>query len=129
MDEVRIPPADSAHLVPTPEHVPADKVYPFPYVLGATTKLPPHRFIPEIHENAPEVFWAERVYNGIRGAWVPRKLEHLHQVYNDNEHFCARDFAPFSTLLGEDWFLVPAERSEEHTSELQSLMRISYAVF
>src|SRR3546814_21055713 len=64
MDEVRIPPADSAHLVPTPEHVPADKVYPFPYVLGATTKLPPHRFIPEIHENAPEVFWAERVYNG-----------------------------------------------------------------
>src|SRR3546814_7410973 len=25
--------------------------------------------------------------------------------------------------------LVPAERSEEHTSELQSLMRISYAVF
>src|SRR3546814_5123105 len=24
---------------------------------------------------------------------------------------------------------VPAERSEEHTSELQSLMRISYAVF
>src|SRR3546814_5899361 len=25
--------------------------------------------------------------------------------------------------------LIPAERSEEHTSELQSLMRISYAVF
>src|SRR3546814_9675153 len=25
--------------------------------------------------------------------------------------------------------LVPAQRSEEHTSELQSLMRISYAVF
>src|SRR3546814_6706563 len=24
---------------------------------------------------------------------------------------------------------IPAERSEEHTSELQSLMRISYAVF
>src|SRR3546814_9616178 len=27
------------------------------------------------------------------------------------------------------WFLVRASRSEEHTSELQSLMRISYAVF
>src|SRR3546814_1887500 len=26
-------------------------------------------------------------------------------------------------------FLVPAGRSEEHTSEIQSLMRISYAVF
>src|SRR3546814_4424104 len=27
------------------------------------------------------------------------------------------------------WALRPGERSEEHTSELQSLMRISYAVF
>src|SRR3546814_4103117 len=28
-----------------------------------------------------------------------------------------------------DWILQKATRSEEHTSELQSLMRISYAVF
>src|SRR3546814_7827389 len=28
-----------------------------------------------------------------------------------------------------DWLKLTAERSEEHTSELQSLMRISYAVF
>src|SRR3546814_182408 len=27
------------------------------------------------------------------------------------------------------WFMYPPSRSEEHTSELQSLMRISYAVF
>src|SRR3546814_6889384 len=32
---------------------------------------------------------------------------------------------PHSGLAGQ----TPAERSEEHTSELQSLMRISYAVF
>src|SRR3546814_10055880 len=32
--------------------------------------------------------------------------------------------------LGFLWFnTYPAQRSEEHTSELQSLMRISYAVF
>src|SRR3546814_1402068 len=31
----------------------------------------------------------------------------------------------FESLKGQD----PAQRSEEHTSELQSLMRISYAVF
>src|SRR3546814_7706674 len=30
---------------------------------------------------------------------------------------------------GTDELAVPRERSEEHTSELQSLMRISYAVF
>src|SRR3546814_4182173 len=32
-------------------------------------------------------------------------------------------------LLGIEGHLIPRGRSEEHTSELQSLMRISYAVF
>src|SRR3546814_18764968 len=32
-------------------------------------------------------------------------------------------------LISRDRFEFRAERSEEHTSELQSLMRISYAVF
>src|SRR3546814_4202874 len=31
--------------------------------------------------------------------------------------------------LDHRWFIGGVERSEEHTSELQSLMRISYAVF
>src|SRR3546814_10918938 len=34
---------------------------------------------------------------------------------------------PWTLFLGEGW--CPRRRSEEHTSELQSLMRISYAVF
>src|SRR3546814_5330975 len=34
-----------------------------------------------------------------------------------------------SAVLGSVAFVVPSVRSEEHTSELQSLMRISYAVF
>src|SRR3546814_19454947 len=38
---------------------------------------------------------------------------------------------PFNGMQGENLLHVAAscERSEEHTSELQSLMRISYAVF
>src|SRR3546814_5073329 len=38
-----------------------------------------------------------------------------------NNHLLADRFAA--------WFLAACYRSEEHTSELQSLMRISYAVF
>src|SRR3546814_9574936 len=37
----------------------------------------------------------------------------------------ARDFAGLAQHLAGEWRV----RSEEHTSELQSLMRISYAVF
>src|SRR3546814_8926220 len=34
-----------------------------------------------------------------------------------------------NVMFGRDFVSVTAARSEEHTSELQSLMRISYAVF
>src|SRR3546814_7405634 len=39
------------------------------------------------------------------------------------------DFIEPDLVLTKDGVLVARHRSEEHTSELQSLMRISYAVF
>src|SRR3546814_2606888 len=36
---------------------------------------------------------------------------------------------PFRFVRHPNYVIVAAERSEEHTSELQSLLRISYAVF
>src|SRR3546814_9827107 len=36
---------------------------------------------------------------------------------------------PFKGFFEELYAIIPPFRSEEHTSELQSLMRISYAVF
>src|SRR3546814_2699677 len=41
-------------------------------------------------------------------------------------HRCRKRFQPFGR---QPLILFPRPRSEEHTSELQSLMRISYAVF
>src|SRR3546814_1406739 len=40
-----------------------------------------------------------------------------------------RALLELALMAFEDKQYVPAKRSEEHTSELQSLMRISYAVF
>lgn len=97
-------------------------MYNIPYILGSTTKRPPHRFIPEIHENTPDLFWSERMYNGNQGAWVPRKLHLLQHVYTDNEHFCARGFAAFAKLVGQDWFLVPAEADPPIHSTLRALV-------
>src|SRR3546814_9754831 len=47
-----------------------------------------------------------------------------HRGWDSPAHLCHR--AQHAWLVGNDH---PADRSEEHTSELQSLMRISYAVF
>src|SRR3546814_9999934 len=55
----------------------------------------------------------------------PRRLSHFGrmglQISNGTDHHFMGDF---SRILDKE-----ANRSEEHTSELQSLMRISYAVF
>src|SRR3546814_8767480 len=48
---------------------------------------------------------------------------------NWNERVEATDDAQMLRAAGHDVALVEGDRSEEHTSELQSLMRISYAVF
>src|SRR3546814_3441318 len=44
-------------------------------------------------------------------------------------HEIESDVEPFRLILLGLFFLAVGMRSEEHTSELQSLMRISYAVF
>jgi cytochrome P450 len=93
---------------PVPAHVPPELVRPFPYVLGATSKATPHGFIKAIHEG-PEVFWAERCFNGLRGAWVVRGLEALQQLYQDTEHYTARGLVPFATLVGDSWHLALLE--------------------
>src|SRR3546814_4800918 len=50
--------------------------------------------------------------------------------HSSRPHIAARLKQPTRAVWAEiAWGLLPAPRSEEHTSELQSLMRISYAVF
>src|SRR3546814_6748905 len=42
---------------------------------------------------------------------------------------CEYEYSDYVISAGEEWQKLFGNRSEEHTSELQSLMRISYAVF
>src|SRR3546814_2316881 len=55
--------------------------------------------------NSQDQLKRNRYYRLVR--WMERRLPEQHRY----------------------WHALPAVRSEEHTSELQSLMRISYAVF
>src|SRR3546814_5404586 len=53
----------------------------------------------------------------------------IRRVADRDEHTLERDVARAAIFLIPDAHAGHARRSEEHTSELQSLMRISYAVF
>src|SRR3546814_2425368 len=70
----------------------------------------------------------------IRRAWRRGVAETAHSTAAAGAD--ARDLKPLSRARERGWGegvsgcrATQAERSEEHTSELQSLMRISYAVF
>src|SRR3546814_9712737 len=55
----------------------------------------------------------------------PQQISNTAATYIDDAPFSASGFLSAGTFITPD----PDIRSEEHTSELQSLMRISYAVF
>src|SRR3546814_8228825 len=59
---------------------------------------------------------------------MPRAAHRLHLLDRIGEQFLVR-FMLIGELVDEARISAVLERSEEHTSELQSLMRISYAVF
>lgn len=92
-----------------PAHVPKELVMSFPLRLGATTHDNPFTtIIPEMHRG-PAAFWAPDAWSGVSPAWVFRRAEDLTRIYLDDEHFSSKDFAPFATLVQEDWNVLPVE--------------------
>src|SRR3546814_9709199 len=65
---------------------------------------------------------------GWRGAYDPRPLVYHHHGRKTRED-ALRLRRVYDTARGAYYAKCIMDRSEEHTSELQSLMRISYAVF
>src|SRR3546814_6488685 len=80
---------------------------------------PYYRILPTTYENMP-IFWDADELAHLEGSFMLRQLEDRKaNIKADYDEICkhAPEFRQYSL------------RSEEHTSELQSLMRISYAVF
>src|SRR3546814_7370698 len=77
------------------------------------------------YPHVPGVDFAGTVEASSSPAWKPGDKVILTGWRVGEQHWGG--YAAKARVMG-DW-LVPLPRSEEHTSELQSLMRISYAVF
>src|SRR3546814_10764089 len=70
------------------------------------------RFYADVHSIVGELLYARNFYIAL----LSSDGEHIEFPYSVDERDLSRESRPLA-------------RSEEHTSELQSLMRISYAVF
>jgi cytochrome P450 len=103
--------------IPIPDHVPENLIEKdFPVVAGNFSNDNPFdRIIPQACEG-PDVIFVPDMVPGGGHAWVMRRFEDMRAVYNDTEHFRNRGFTSFSQLIGEDWYLVPAEQDPpDHT--------------
>jgi len=95
--------------VSIPAHVPPDRVAEYPLYLGAVTyENPFHRMVPAVHEG-PDAIYSMNAYPGDQPAWIFRRAKDVQAIYLDTEHFSAKDFAPFSKLLGDTWSVLPVE--------------------
>ncbi|MFZ4603687.1 MAG: cytochrome P450, partial [Caulobacterales bacterium] len=94
----------------TPAHVPPDLVFPSPIRLGAPATADPYKvLIPELHANAPEVFYAPGSHLSGGGTWIPRRAEDIRAVMLDAESFSSAAQTGLSRLIGQDWDLIPVE--------------------
>src|SRR3546814_5801504 len=80
---------------------------------------------------------ARACHKAIKGGWANKRHSDSWLTSLETHIIPAIGSAPVDQVtsvmvrdaLAPIWLTIPETRSEEHTSELQSLMRISYAVF
>ncbi|KJS09595.1 MAG: cytochrome P450 [Gammaproteobacteria bacterium BRH_c0] len=106
-----------------PAHVPKELVMSFPLRLGAETWDNPFTtLIPEMHK-APRAYYAPDAWSGVAPAWVFRRADDLTEIYLDTDNFSSKDFAPFATLMGENWGVFPVEADLPMHTHYRALMQ------
>lgn len=91
-----------------PDHIPPEMVKPF--VLNSRETVWQNPFdtvIPELHRG-PDAFYGSNAMAGY-SAWVFRKGAHLRELFADMENFKKKGNTGFSTMIGDDWSLIPSE--------------------
>src|SRR3546814_3584717 len=74
--------------------------------------------------------YLKRFLGGLAAQGLSKpEIRALANLYNDTVFHPPFDKTAIKAAVAAVWRQFQDERSEEHTSELQSLMRISYAVF
>lgn len=91
-----------------PAHIPAEQVQ-FCELNSRRTvyENPFDTIVPDLLDG-PEAFYGSNAMAGY-SAWVFRKAEHQKQIFADMENFKKKGNTGFSTMIGEDWSLVPSE--------------------
>lgn len=92
-----------------PAHVPPELAMEFPLTTRTLSYVNPFKeVIPAIHEG-PAIFWGTNIFPGPKGGWVLRRHEDLVKVYENTTGFIKKGNAEFSSMIGEQWDVIPTE--------------------
>src|SRR3546814_4263588 len=77
------------------------------------------------------MYWAQELAKQTEDKFLQKRFSSLAKILTENEKAIVGEMADVQGKPADigGYYLANPKRSEEHTSELQSLMRISYAVF
>ncbi len=79
--------ADDVKTIPTPVHVPADRVFDFDIYADPRLTEDLHESYATLHDDAPDIFYTPR--NG--GHWIFTRFDDIFRVVQDYEHFSVRE--------------------------------------
>ena len=112
---------------PLPEHVPPELAYDYPLTIGnKTTENPFDRIIPEVAAG-PIAFYARGAVPTGGDAWVFRRAKDLRAIFKNIENFTARGWTNLSSMIGENWLMVPVEYDPPEHGPLRALLNPLFA--
>jgi cytochrome P450 len=114
-------PAPTAGQDRIPPHVPKDLIYDARITEGPEFLAAPHKFMAELHENAPPVFF-DPGSEHRPAAWQLLKYEDAFFVLRHPEFFTSAGSGPFPRDPDDWWNIIPLEIEPPHHRKYRALV-------
>lgn len=99
--------AAAAETFAIPEHVPPELIHPIGLTEGAEFLAAPHKYMAELHNKVPPVFFSPSLHAG--NAWMLRKYEDAFFVLRHPEIFTTAGATPFPRDPNNYFYFIPLE--------------------
>ncbi|MDB5971576.1 MAG: cytochrome [Hydrocarboniphaga sp.] len=113
--------AQAGVAAPIPDHVPPELVYDARITEGAEFLAAPHKFMAELHQKAPPIFFSPGSEHQ-KPAWQLLKYEDAYFVLRHPEFFTSAGSGPFPRDPNDWWNIIPLEIEPPHHRKYRAIV-------
>lgn len=113
--------AQASEAAPIPDHVPPELVYEARITEGAEFLAAPHKFMAELHQKAPPIFFSPGSQHN-KPAWQLLKYEDAYFVLRHPEFFTSAGSGPFPRDPNDWWNIIPLEIEPPHHRKYRAIV-------